>query len=108
MLKDIQTLLAELVTWNHDPELVDSLREYADQGNMDAQYALGLVYAEGRGVEQDEVLSYRWLSLAAAQGDQDALTLRHVVSESMTAEQIARAEQQVAVVEMKRSNARQH
>jgi len=37
------------------------------QGDMDAQYALGLCYAERRGVTQDLVNAYLWLSLAFAQ-----------------------------------------
>ena len=36
----------------------------AERGDMDAQYAAGLVYAEGRGVPQDAVQSYYWLTRA--------------------------------------------
>jgi S1-C subfamily serine protease len=38
----------------------------ADQGIAEAQYALGVMYGEGRGVRRDEVLAYVWFNLAAA------------------------------------------
>jgi len=39
----------------------------AYHGNADAQNNLGLLYRDGRGVERNLVVSYAWISLAAAQ-----------------------------------------
>lgn len=40
----------------------------AEQGYADAQFRLGLMYAEGRGVAKDDAEAVRWYQLAAAQG----------------------------------------
>src|SRR4051794_11128582 len=45
-----------------------SLRPLADQGNADAQFTLGFMYAHGRGVPQDDALAAKWYRLAADQG----------------------------------------
>ena len=40
----------------------------ADQGFAEAQFKLGIMYAEGRGVLKDEAEAVRWYRLAADQG----------------------------------------
>lgn len=50
---DYQTALAE---W----------RPLAEAGDVNAQTMLGLVYAEGKGVPQDNVAAQMWLNLAAS------------------------------------------
>lgn len=88
--------LADLVLWQNNPDLAERISELAYQGNRDAQYALGLIYAEGRGIEEDPVQAYYWLSKAMEQGDKDAETLRHIVQQSMSFEQIQQADQHLA------------
>ena len=44
----------------------------ADQGHADAQYNLGLMYANGEGVVEDDAEAVRWYRLAADQGHADA------------------------------------
>ena len=44
----------------------------AEQGVAGAQFRLGVVYAEGRSVAQDDKESVRWFRLAAEQGDAEA------------------------------------
>jgi TPR repeat protein len=87
----------------HDPELVEELRAEAMKGDTDAQYGLGLCYAEGRGVEQDEIEAYAWLSVALMQGDWQAEDLRGVVMHNLTPEQTheaaERAGRYVAAIE---------
>ena len=48
------------------------MRVAADQGNSVAQYELGVMYDEGRGVIQDYKESVRWYRLSADQGDAGA------------------------------------
>ena len=43
-------------------------RQLATKGNAVAQFNLGLMYANGRGVSQDDEEAVRWYKLAAAQG----------------------------------------
>jgi TPR repeat protein len=76
--------LKDFVLLRNDPSKVGVVREAAERGDMDAQYTLGLIYAEGRGVEIDLAMAHYWLSLAVAQGDRDAEQLRNVVGSQMT------------------------
>ena len=48
---------------------VTALRASAEQGNVDAQFNLGVMYATGEGVPQDYVEAGAWYRLAAEQGD---------------------------------------
>ena len=48
---------------------VDSVRVQAERGDAIAQYNLGVMYAEGRGVPMDDTEAVRWYRLAAEQGD---------------------------------------
>ena len=44
----------------------------AEKGDAAAQFALGLMYDEGRGVPKDEAEAYKWYLLAGAKGDEMA------------------------------------
>ncbi len=71
------------------------LRARAEQGNPIAQYNLGLMYANGFGVPEDNVLAYMWYNLAAAQGGEAverAQSNKDTLEERMTREQIAEAQ----------------
>ena len=51
------------------------LREWtplAEQGNAVAQYNLGVMYENGRGVPQDDKTAVKWYRLSAEQGDAGA------------------------------------
>ncbi len=44
----------------------------AEQGDADAQFLLGVMYANGRGVAQNDQEAVKWYRLAAEQGDATA------------------------------------
>ena len=48
------------------------LRPLAEQGNPQAQYTLGYIYAEGEGVPKDDGEAAKWYCKAAKQGNADA------------------------------------
>jgi TPR repeat protein len=48
------------------------LQPVAEQGNADAQFRLGLMYREGKGVTQDDKQAVSWLNKAAEQGQAEA------------------------------------
>jgi TPR repeat protein len=79
--------LKDLILLRNDPEKVAVIREAAGRGEVDAQYALGLVYAEGRGVAVDLAQAHFWLTLAVEQGDADADLLRNIVGSRMSDEE---------------------
>lgn len=83
--------LSGLNLLRNDPEKAAYLIAEAERGDMDAQYAAGLIYAEGRGVDPDLVQAYFWLTLALEQGDDDAEKLRRYVAVQMSDEEFVQA-----------------
>ena len=71
-------------------------RKAAEQGNAYAQYNLGVMYYEGKGVPQDYVQSYIWLSIAAANlsGDlrEQILNIRDIVAKGLSPKQLEEAQ----------------
>ena len=53
-------------------QLLKELRTRSEYGDADAQFNLGLMYAQGDGVQQDYVEATEWFRKAAVQGDSDA------------------------------------
>ena len=47
-------------------------KRLAEHGNAAAQYNLGIMYANGQGVPQDDAEAVKWYRMAAKQGDTDA------------------------------------
>lgn len=69
-----QALLADILDSSEfDEEAVNYYRKAADQGNADAQFNLGAMYARGEGVTQDLAEARKWILKAAGQGNQNAI-----------------------------------
>lgn len=83
--------LKDLVLFRNDPSKVAPIRAAAERGEVNAQYAMGLICAEGRGVAIDLAAAHYWLSLAVDQGDRDAVRLRQIVGCQMSEEEYAAA-----------------
>ena len=54
----------------------DEQQALAEQGDVEAQYSLGIDYDIGSGVQQDEAEAARWYRLAADQGHVGAQFMR--------------------------------
>src|ERR1700722_10588906 len=67
-------------------------RRLAEQGDAEAQFNLGMSYEFGVYVPKDFVQAYRWLDLAATQGDEKLQHNRDALEKQMTPEQIAKAQ----------------
>ncbi len=70
-------LLAKLLApWHHvqqsETEAVKCWRLAAEQGDVDAQYYLGIIYKMGKCVPQSDTEAVKWWRLAAEQEDADA------------------------------------
>jgi TPR repeat protein len=74
-------------------------RPIAERGDARAQFDLGVLYNNGRGVAQDYVIAHKWFSLAAAQGDERAAEYRDVVAGSIVPKQEPTVEQGEAAYE---------
>jgi len=55
-------------------------KKSAEQGNVDAQANLGIMYKRGLGVPQNDDTAVFWLKKAAAQGDTDAIRVLNLSS----------------------------
>jgi hypothetical protein len=71
---------------------VADLQELAEQGDAAAQYNLGSMSYNGKGVLQDYVRAHMWANLSAAQGEENGRGLRETLAALMTPEQIAQAQ----------------
>ena len=91
--------LSQLTLFRNDPQAAAEVLEHALQGDVDAQFAAGLIYAEGRGVPLDLVQSFYWFSKALAQGDADAGKLRIHVGSQMSEEEYQQARHLLAADE---------
>ena len=65
----------------------------AAQGQAEAQFNLGTLYQNGQGIAKDAALGLMWIDLAAAQGEDHALKDRDTYAKTMSAEQIAAAQE---------------
>ena len=63
----------------------------ARDGDSDAQYWLGRIYADGLGRPRDPITAYGWFDRAAAQGHRDAAILRDGLATLLAHGQIAEA-----------------
>jgi len=77
----------------------------AERGDPTAQHLLGLMYDKGHGVDRNDVLAYKWLSLAAAGAPfrerEPYLRIRDAVASKMSYNQIV--EGQRLAVDWRRS-----
>jgi hypothetical protein len=74
------------------PTALKEFRLLANQGNADAQFFLGYMYATGKGVIQDYIQAHVWFNLSAARGNDNAAASREKIAKTMTPQQIAEAQ----------------
>ena len=59
----------------HDKDYAKAVRSWqplAEKGDASAQYLLGTLFAEGKGVQQNDATAFQWFLRAANQGNADA------------------------------------
>lgn len=67
------------------------LKPLAERGHAGAQLDLAVMYANGDGVDRNDVEAFKWFSIAAAAGKHAARGHRERLVEQMPAEAIAEA-----------------
>ena len=70
----------------------ESVYEKAKEGDAQAQNSLGLMYANGRGVAQNDKEAYIWYSIAAANGQKQAMKYRDDTAKLLSASDLAAAQ----------------
>ena len=68
-------------------------RKAAEQGFADAQYNLGVMYANGEGVPKDFVEAYAWLNISASMGLEVTRKNRDIIDNKMTTAQKRQAQE---------------
>ena len=68
----------------------------ADAGNSLAQFMMGRLYAEGRGVSEDKVKGYMWFDLSASNGNSRAIAQRDAIGAQLSSDEIDRAQDMAA------------
>jgi len=76
----------------NDKTAVKWYTKAAEQGLAEAQSNLGAMHANGEGVPSSNVKAYMWWNLAGFNGSKGAGKNKDIISKSMTAEQIAKAQ----------------
>ena len=61
------TLIAP-ASLGQNPDAIPEIRRLAEQGDVDAQFDLGFMYATGEGVPENDAEAVKWYRLAADQG----------------------------------------
>src|SRR5256885_1256872 len=72
------------------PEPSSQVLQAARSGDPNAQFELGTAYASGRGVPEDSVTAYTWLTLAFANGNKQAESLISELTRRIDSAEIAR------------------
>ena len=67
--------------------------ELSKEGSSISQYYLGLMYLSGKGVLQDFRQAHMWLNIASSQDHKKARTQLDKLTQKMTADQLAEAQQ---------------
>ena len=70
----------------------DAVKKAAEQGDVDAQIRLGFMYDYSKGVPEDDIQAYAWISLASARGMKNAKKAKELLTGEMTRAEIAEAQ----------------
>jgi len=89
---DVLALAEQARARGNDAESLAILRKAADQGNAKAQFALGEMFAAGRGVPQSNFQSYVWFARASRAGHADAKARQEQVKATLQPAEIQHAE----------------
>ena len=67
------------------------LKQAADNGHMLAQNNLGVLYMDGKGVLQDNLIAFVWFNIATANGDTFAPSNRDRIMKKLTKAELQEA-----------------
>lgn len=84
-------IMGALGPYESSKSIVQREREAAGEGDVNAQFKLGMMYANGDHASQDNFKAYVWLLVAEKQGHEEALNKLPIVAERLTSDQLERA-----------------
>ena len=65
----------------------------ANQGDIEAQFNLGVYLTSGKGCDVDIVQAHMWFTLAARKGDSDSISNRDILVKRLNPEQVKQSKQ---------------
>jgi TPR repeat protein len=71
---------------------IQVFRKLAEQGDAKAQHVLGVMFRKGEGVPKNPARAHMWFSFAAKRGEAKAKAGLREVSQTMTAQEVSKAE----------------
>ena len=97
MRKILRTLIIGFLLTTSGGNVSADPLEDGGQGNAEAQFNLGIMYEQGRGVPQDLLRAHMWFNLAASQSSDKngklAIKNREVVTKRLTRAQLFQAQE---------------
>ena len=75
LLRGFATIVRKIFGFGPSEEQIREMARRAEQGDVEAQFALGAMYNYGKGVPKDYQLAVKWYKLAAEQGDAESQNL---------------------------------
>ena len=85
-------IMVALGPYESSKSIVQREREASREGDVNAQFKLGMMYANGDHASQDNFKAYVWLLVAEKQGHEEAPNKLPIVAERLTPEQLARGQ----------------
>jgi hypothetical protein len=67
-------------------------RQAAESGDEIAQFSLGKMYVEGKGVIQDYIQAHMWFNVSNSNGHKPAIKLRDIIEKKMSKQQVEEAQ----------------
>ena len=71
---------------------INEWKPLAQGSYIDAQYNLGIMYDNGKGVLQDYVYAHMWVNISASNGEKNGAEVRDIIAKDMTPSQIEKAQ----------------
>ena len=87
MFSSVSFLLKDEELDSTPQEAIGWLMKAANQGSPEGQASLGMLYALGQGVSTDLVRAQKWMTLAAEQGNSEALIAVKKLESKLSEEQ---------------------
>lgn len=88
----VMLMAGPVLAAENDSASLEALRTAAEQGQVDAQYELGVLYEFGYNYPEHAIDAYVWYSRAAEQGNAAAAKRRDLLKARLSAAELERAQ----------------
>jgi TPR repeat protein len=94
---EAQYMLGTMYTYTQDDkQAIKWYTKAAEQGYANAQASLSSMYIQGQGVIQSKKKAYIWITIAAANGHEDALKYRDTIAKKLSQKTLEEAQEEAS------------